>query len=161
VASLPSHCHCLQRKRCCWYSPFLYRSPPQSIYPNHLFAGGSNYAVGDTLSFPFPNTVYEPLSLTVTKVGAGGSIATISVADAGQYLQTNLPTLPIAPVRMRGVRLGGREKYYLLGSNNPNSRQLVEKEQEHHSMWNGSSPQARGQCPQTGPPYCRLLLRCQ
>jgi hypothetical protein len=60
--------------------------------------GGSGYVYNENLTFPFPNTVYDPLVLNVVKVGSGGAITQFSILDSGAYLQTNLPSNPQSQV---------------------------------------------------------------
>ena len=48
-------------------------------------SGGSNYAVGNTLTLNLGGGTVAAATLTVTSVGAGGAITGLSVASAGQY----------------------------------------------------------------------------
>jgi hypothetical protein len=58
--------------------------------------GGSGYAVGDTIALVKPNTVYSPAVLRVLSVGASGAVTGVTLELEGRYLQSALPTTPVA-----------------------------------------------------------------
>ncbi len=61
-------------------------------------AGGSGYAVGQSITLAKPNTVYSPAVLRVAGLGAGGAVTAVTFSPDGQgrYLQTALPSTPVA-----------------------------------------------------------------
>lgn len=75
-------------------------------------AGGTGYAVGDSVTLAKPNTVYLPAVLRVTAVGAGGGVTGASLDTAGKYLQT---ALPAAAVLQSSTSGSGRGASFVLG----------------------------------------------
>ena len=70
--------------------------PMQGPTSATISAGGAGYAVGDTITLAQPNTVYSPAVLRVSGVGVNGAVAAVTMTTPGRYLQTALPTAPIA-----------------------------------------------------------------
>ena len=80
--------------------------PMQRATTAAVAAGGSGYAVDDTITLAKPNTVYSPTVLRVTGVGAGGAVSSIAIATEGRYLQTALPSAPVAQGSTSGSGVG-------------------------------------------------------
>ncbi len=89
--------------------------PQQSVASATVVFGGLGYAVGDTITLPKPNTVYEAAVLKVTSVTLGGIITGLSVQSGGAYLQTTLPTLALLAAATSG---GGTGATFLLSFSN-------------------------------------------
>lgn len=87
--------------------------PTQLIGHAAVSAGGSGYAVNDTITLVQPNTVYTPGVLKVTAIGGGGSVTGVSINDSGEYLQTNLPSGAVAQGSTSG---GGTGATFTLSS---------------------------------------------
>ncbi|MEQ1685786.1 MAG: cellulase family glycosylhydrolase [Burkholderiaceae bacterium] len=68
-------------------------------------SGGTGYAVGDTITLAKPNTVYTPASVRVSAIGAGGAVSATTISE-GRYLQTALPTAPVAQQTTSGSGSG-------------------------------------------------------
>ncbi len=80
--------------------------PVQRPMSASVSAGGSGYAVGNTVTLAQPNTVYAPAILRVTAVGAGGAVTAVTISTDGRYLQTSLPTAPVAQGSTSGSGTG-------------------------------------------------------
>lgn len=93
--------------------------PIQSLGTATISSGGTGYAVGDTLTLVKPNTVYAPAVLQVTAVGVSGAITAITIQTIGRYLQTALPTAPIAQGSTSGT--GSGASFTATGWNNLSS----------------------------------------
>ena len=78
-----------------------------------ISAGGSGYAIGDTITLAKPNTVYAPAVLRVSAVGVSGAITAVTIATDGRYLQTALPSAPVAAGSTSG---GGSGATFTLGA---------------------------------------------
>ena len=76
-------------------------------------AGGSGYAIGDTITLAKPNTVYAPAVLRVSAVGVSGAVTAVTIATDGRYLQTALPTAPVSAGSTSG---GGSGATFTLGA---------------------------------------------
>ena len=64
---------------------------------------GSGYAVDQTLTFDDGGVNYaSPVVLKVASIDGSGSIATLSVVSAGQYISATLPTNPVTPSATSG-----------------------------------------------------------
>lgn len=75
-------------------------------------AGGSGYAVGDTITLSQPDTVYSPAVLRVSGVGANGAVTAVAITTDGRYLQTALPNAPVAQGASSGA---GQAAAFALG----------------------------------------------
>jgi hypothetical protein len=80
--------------------------PTQFMRTTAIATAGSGYAVGDTITLAKPNTVYAPAVLRVTSVGSNGAITGVSTVNGGVYLQTALPTAPVAQASTSGSGSG-------------------------------------------------------
>jgi hypothetical protein len=80
--------------------------PVQMVGTASVAAGGTGYAVGDTIALAKPNTVYEPAVLKVSSVGAAGAVTGVTIVTPGRYLQTSLPTGPVTQSSTSGAGSG-------------------------------------------------------
>jgi len=87
--------------------------PIQNPATATISAGGSGYAVGDTITLVQPNTVYSPAILTVTAIGTNGAVTGVTFSDRGRYLET---ALPIGPVAQGSTSGSGTGATFTLGS---------------------------------------------
>ena len=92
--------------------------PAQFVGAVTVAAGGSGYAVNDTITLPQPNTVYSPAQFTVTGVDASGAVTAVNITQSGSYLQTSLPANPVAQASTSGKGSGASFNltFYNLGS---------------------------------------------
>ncbi len=77
--------------------------PMQRATTVAVATGGTGYAVGNTVTLAKPNTVYLPVVLTVTSVGASGAITAVTISNEGRFLQTSLPTGPVSQGSTSGI----------------------------------------------------------
>ncbi len=80
--------------------------PIQRATSAGVSTGGAGYAIGDTVTLAKPNAVYEAAVLRVTAVGASGAVTAVSLGSQGMYLQTALPSGPIAQSTSSGAGSG-------------------------------------------------------
>jgi hypothetical protein len=80
--------------------------PIQSLATASVASGGSDYAVGDTITLAKPNTVYSPAVLRVSAVGVSRAVTAITIDGSGKYLQTALPTTPVSQGSTSGAGSG-------------------------------------------------------
>jgi hypothetical protein len=80
--------------------------PMQGPTSATISTGGSGYAIGDAITLAQPNTVYTPAVLRVSGVGVNGAVTAVTVTTGGRYLQTALPTAPIAAAATTGSGSG-------------------------------------------------------
>jgi hypothetical protein len=81
--------------------------PMQGATTVQVATGGTGFAAGDTVTLAKPNTVYSPAVLRVTAVGINGTITSVSLDGGGRYLQTSLPSAPIAQGSTSGSGISG------------------------------------------------------
>jgi hypothetical protein len=70
--------------------------PMQRAQSLSVASGGSGYIVGEVIVLAKPNTVYDPARVEVTSVGASGAVTGATLIHEGRYLQTALPSGPVA-----------------------------------------------------------------
>lgn len=87
---------------CTWH-PY---PPTRVVYNDSVASPGSGYAIGDTITLPQSNTVYDPAGFVVSAVGAGGALTGVSIAQGGVYLQTRLPKNPVSQAQTSGRGTG-------------------------------------------------------
>jgi hypothetical protein len=80
--------------------------PIQSLATAAVASGGLDYAVGDTITLAKPNTVYSPAVLRVSAVGVSRAVTAVTIDGSGKYLQTALPTTPVAQGSTSGAGSG-------------------------------------------------------
>jgi hypothetical protein len=85
------------------WSPY---PPTQQVSAGTVAAGGTGYAVNDTITLAAANSVYAPAVLKVTSIGAGGAVTAVSVSAAGSYLTTSIPTTAVAQSATSGTGTG-------------------------------------------------------
>jgi hypothetical protein len=80
--------------------------PIQGAQTVAVATAGTGYAVGEVITLAKPNTVYAPATVTVSSVGAGGAITGVTLKSGGRYLETALPTAPVAQGSTTGAGAG-------------------------------------------------------
>lgn len=94
----------LNQLACAWHA----YPPIQKVGAASIQAAGSGHVVNDVITFPQPNTVYDPLQVTVTAINGSGGVTGFSIVSghAGEYLQNHLPSNPIAQASTTGFGIG-------------------------------------------------------